>query len=93
MARKASDAVRTVSDRTAEIAGRARVISDGVAERARMVSAVAGATFEKAKRPFTSDGERDGRAVEGALEAMHREREEACTVRRRRMNIDDKCIV
>jgi hypothetical protein len=73
---RASNAASAVSDRTAELADRAREVSDGVAE----ASAMAGAALEKAKRPFTSAPERDERAVEGALEAIHRDREAACAV-------------
>ena len=41
---------------------------------------MAGAAFEKAKRPFTDTAERDGRAIEGALESIHREREAAFAI-------------
>src|SRR5205823_1282712 len=80
LADRASNAATAVGNRTAELADRAREVSDGVAEKARTASAVAGAAFEKAKRPFTSAPERDERAVEGALEVMHRDREAACAV-------------
>jgi hypothetical protein len=73
LADRASNAASTVSNRTAELA-------DGAAEKARAASAMAGAALEKAKRPFTSVPERDERAVEGALEVMHRDREAACAV-------------
>jgi hypothetical protein len=67
---RASDVARNLSDRSREVA-------DSVAERARAASAVAGAAFEKAKRPFTGTGECDERTVSGAVEAIHREREGA----------------
>ena len=38
---------------------------------------MARAALEEARRPLTPSGEHDGRAVEGALEALHREREGA----------------
>src|ERR1700751_2511894 len=41
---------------------------------------MAGAALEKAKQPFTHAAEHDGRAVEGALELIHREREGASAV-------------
>jgi Protein of unknown function (DUF3618) len=77
---RTSNAARAVSDTTTEVAGRAREIADGAAESARAASAMAGAAFEKVKRPFTGTAERDGRAIEGALESIHREREHAFAV-------------
>jgi hypothetical protein len=74
------DAASAASNRTAELADRAREVSDGVAEKARAVSVMAGAAFETAKRPFTRAPECDERAVEGALEVMHRDSEAACAV-------------
>ena len=69
-----------MSNRTAELADRAHEVSDGVAEKARAASVMAGAAFEAAKRPFTSAPERDERAVAGALEVMNRDSEAACAV-------------
>jgi hypothetical protein len=80
LADRASNAASAVSDRTAELADRAREVSDGVAEKARAASGMAGAALEKAKRPFTSAPAGDELAVEGAREAIHRDREAACAV-------------
>jgi uncharacterized protein DUF3618 len=80
LADRAGNAASTVSNRTAELADPPREVSDGVAEKARAASVMAGAAFETAKRPFTSAPERDERAIEGALEVMHRDREAACAV-------------
>jgi gas vesicle protein len=80
LSERASDAASTVSDKVAELAGRAREATEGLAERARAGSAVAGAPFDKAKPPFSGAAERDGRAVESAVESVHREREDARAV-------------
>jgi hypothetical protein len=48
-----------------------------VVEKTRAASAMARAALDKAKQPLT---QRDGRAVEGALEEIHREREAASAV-------------
>ena len=77
---RASNAASTVSNKAAEVADRASELSDGVVEKARAASAMARAALEKAKQPFTHVAERDGRAVEGALESIHREREGAFAV-------------
>jgi hypothetical protein len=77
---RASNAVSTVSNKAAELADRASEVSDGVVEKARAASVMARAAVEKAKQPFTHVAERDGRAVEGALESIHREREGAFAV-------------
>jgi MoxR-like ATPase len=77
---RASNAASAVSDKAAELAGRASEVSDGVVEKTRSASAMARAALDKAKQPSTHAGERDGRAVEGALEAIHREREGASAV-------------
>jgi hypothetical protein len=77
---RASDAASAVSYKTAALAGRASEVSDGVVGKARAASAMARAAIEKAKQPFTHVAERDGRAVEGALESIHREREDASAV-------------
>jgi Protein of unknown function (DUF3618) len=53
VADRATDVASTVGDKTAELAGRARDAAD-LADKARSASAAAVATFEKAKRPFTS---------------------------------------
>src|SRR6266699_3138272 len=50
---RASNAASTVGNKAAKIADRAREATDGLAERARTASAVAGAVFEKAKPPLT----------------------------------------
>ena len=73
-------ASNAVSNKAAEVADRASELSDGVVEKARAASAMARAALEKAKQPFTHVAERDGRAVEGALESIHREREGAFAV-------------
>ena len=77
---RASNAASTVSNKAAEVADRASELSDGVVEKARAASAMARAALEKAKQRFTHVAERDGRAVEGALESIHREREGAFAV-------------
>src|ERR1700756_3273159 len=77
---RASNAASTVSNKAAEVVDRASELSDGVVEKARAASAMARAALEKAKQPFTHVAERDGRAVEGALESIHREREGAFAV-------------
>src|SRR6201997_5095329 len=77
---RASNAASTVSNKAAEVADRASELSDGVVEKARAASAMAKAALERAKEPFTDVAERDGRAVEGALESIHREREGAFAV-------------
>ena len=69
-----------MSNKAAEVADRASELSDGVVEKARAASAMAGAALEKAKQPFTHVAERDGRAVEGALASIHSEREGASAV-------------
>jgi hypothetical protein len=46
-----------------------------VVEKTRAASAMTIPALEKAKQPFTYIAERDGRAVEGAIESIHRERE------------------
>lgn len=79
LSERASDATSTVSNKVAEFAGRTRQATEGLAERAR-TAAVAEAAFDKAKPPFSGAGERDGRAAESAVEAMHREREDARAV-------------
>ena len=76
---RASNVASTVSNQAAELADRASEVSDGVV-KARAASAMARAALEKAKQPFTHAAERDGRAFEGALEAIHREREGASAV-------------
>ena len=81
LSERTSDATSMVSNKVAEFAGRAREATEGLAERARGGSAVAGAPFDKAKPPFSGGAaERDGRAVESAVEWMHREREDARAV-------------
>ena len=77
---RASNAASIVSNKAAELADRASEVSDGVVEKARAASAMARAALDKAKQPFTHAADRDGRAVEGALEAIHREREGASAV-------------
>jgi hypothetical protein len=77
---RASNAASAVSDKAAELAGRASEVSDGVVEKTRAASAMARAALDKTKQPLTHTGERDGRAVEGALEEIHREREGASAV-------------
>jgi hypothetical protein len=77
---RASNVASTVGNKAAELADRASEVSDSVVEKAQAASAMARATLEKAKQPFTHAVERDGRAVEGALEAIHREREGAFAV-------------
>jgi hypothetical protein len=77
---RASNAASTVSNKAAEVANRASELSDGVVEKARAASAITRAALEKAKQPFTDVAERDGRAVEGALESIHRETEGAFAV-------------
>jgi hypothetical protein len=72
---RASNAASTVSNKAAEVADRASELSDGVVEKARAASAITRAALEKAKQPFTDVAEHDGRAVEGALESIHRETE------------------
>jgi hypothetical protein len=79
LSERASDATSTVSNKVAEFAGCTRQATEGLAERAR-TPAVAEAAFDKAKPPFSGAGERDGRAAESAVEAMHREREDARAV-------------
>ena len=74
---RANIAASAVSDKAAEFADRGREISDGVAEKARAASAIAGAAFEKAKRPFIGAPEHDECDVGGALEAIHRDSEAA----------------
>src|SRR5246127_3251496 len=69
---RASNAASTVSNKAAELADRASEVSDGVVAKGRAASAMAGAALEKAKQPFTHAAEHDGRAVEGALELIHR---------------------
>lgn len=54
----AGDVASTVGNKTVELAGRARDMTDGLAEKARAPSAVAGAAFGKAKRPLTGVPER-----------------------------------
>src|SRR5215469_1522874 len=54
VADRATDVVGTVGDKTAELAGRARDAADSLADKARSASAAAVATYERAKRPFTS---------------------------------------
>ena len=49
----ASDGASIVANKTAELAGRARDVTEGLAEKAQATSAVAGAALEKAKRPLT----------------------------------------
>ncbi len=53
LADRASDVVSTVGKRTTELAGRASDASDSLAEKAQSASAIAVATFEWAKRPFS----------------------------------------
>ena len=77
---RASNAASAVSEKAAELAGRASEVSDGVVEKTRAASAMARAALDKAKQPLTHAGERDGRAVESALEEIHREREGASAV-------------
>jgi hypothetical protein len=77
---RASNAASTVSDKAAELADRATEVSDSVFEKARAASAMAKAALEKARQPFIHVAERDGRVVEGALEAIHREKEGAFAV-------------
>ena len=77
---RASNAASAVSDKAAELAGRASEVSGGVVEKTRAASAMARAALDKAKQPLTRAGERDGRAVESALEEIHREREGASAV-------------
>ena len=77
---RASNAASTVSNKAAEVADRASELSDGVVEKARAASAMARAALERAKEAFTHVAESDGRAVEGALESIHREREGAFAV-------------
>ena len=76
----ASNAASAVNDKAAQLAGRASEVSDGVVEKTRAASAMARAALDKAKQPLTHAGERDGRAVESALEEIHREREGASAV-------------
>lgn len=52
LADRAGDVASTVGKKTIEFAGRARDVTDGLAEKARATSAVVGAAFEKAKRPL-----------------------------------------
>ena len=73
---RASSAASAVSDKAAELAGHASEVSDGAVAASTMTRAA----LEKAKQPFTHVAERDGRAVEGALELIHREREGAFAV-------------
>src|ERR1700739_4374953 len=84
---RASNAASTVSNKAAEVADRASELSDGVVEKARAASAMARAALERAKGPFTHVAERDGRAVEGALESIHREREAPSLWRRQHMSM------
>jgi hypothetical protein len=77
---RASNAASTVSNKAGEVAGRARELSDGVVEKARAASAMARPAREKTKQPFTYVDEHDGRAVEGGLVSIHREREGAFDV-------------
>jgi Protein of unknown function (DUF3618) len=77
---RASSAASAVSDKAAELAGRASEVSDGVVEKSRAASTMTRAALDKAKQPLTHAGQRDARAVEGALEAIHREREGASAV-------------
>jgi Protein of unknown function (DUF3618) len=77
---RASNAASTVSEKAAELADRATEVSDSVFEKARAASAMAKAALEKAKQPFIHVAERDGRVVEGALAAIHREKEGAFAV-------------
>jgi hypothetical protein len=48
---RASDVASTVANKTAELAGRARDVTEGLADQA--ASAVVGAALDKAKRPLT----------------------------------------
>jgi hypothetical protein len=80
LSERASDATSTVSNKVAEFAGRTRQATESLGERTRTASAAVGAAFDKAKPPFSGAGERDGRAAESAVEAMHREREDARAV-------------
>lgn len=50
---RASNVATTVSNRTAEFAAGAQEMTDRLADKARVASEVAGATFEEAKRPLT----------------------------------------
>jgi Protein of unknown function (DUF3618) len=85
---RASSATTTVSNRTAELAARAREMTDGLADKARAVSAAAGAAFEKAKppltgvpetarsseRPFSTDLDRATVSEDACAEAAHEPR-------------------
>lgn len=53
----------TVGNRTADLAGRARDVTDGLADRAQEVSAMAGAAFEKGEWPLAGAPE-SGQASE-----------------------------
>ena len=77
---RASDIARTVSDKTSELAHRARGQANEVVEKVGAASAVAGAAFEKAKRPFIGACDREEIAVAGAVDAIHREHEAAAAV-------------
>jgi Protein of unknown function (DUF3618) len=73
---RTSDVARTLSDRATELGRRARGLGNGAVGRAaEAASAFVPAGVETAKRPFTVPEERDERAIEGAVEAMQRERE------------------
>jgi Protein of unknown function (DUF3618) len=57
LADRASDVASAVGNKTAELAGRARDVTEGLAEKAQAASAVVGAALDKAKRPLTGTPE------------------------------------
>jgi hypothetical protein len=70
LSESANNAATAVSGKTVDLATRAREATGAVAARVGRTSNIA----------FAGSGERDTRAAEGALEALHREKESASAV-------------
>ena len=68
-----SAAASTVGNKTAEFAGRARSVTDGLVEKAR-------AAFEKAKPPLTAAPQGSERSISGEGVSETTQREDACAV-------------
>ena len=73
VADRASDVASTVGNKTAEFAGRARSVTDGLVEKAR-------AAFEKAKPPLTAAPQGSERSISGEGLSETTQREDACAV-------------
>jgi hypothetical protein len=73
VADQASEVASTVGNKTAEFAGCARNVTDGLAEKAR-------AAFEKAKPPLTAAPEASECSISGEGVTEATQREDACAV-------------